>query len=140
MGNAVGLRELDPLQGFFEFRAGGEARQRVRNIASAHVLGIFFPFAAGAQSEGAEIPQIDDVAFGQFLRDDVQHRIQHGQDVGPANGGIIRDALRKLAQVLSPGGMDRWVILFGRIRIRRVTPFDHVKFDSHFYCLLYNVS
>ena len=136
-GEAELALAYDLIQGLFEFRAGREARQRVGDVAGAHVPGILLPFAVGAQPEGTEIPQLHDVAVGQFLRDDVQHGIQHGQYIGPADGGIVRDALRKLAQGLPPGGLDGRVILIRRARVTRVTSFYDVKFDSHNAVSLY---
>ncbi len=80
---------------------------------------------AVAQPEAAEIAQLDDIAISQLLRNDLQHRFQHGHGIRTGDGAHLRDALRQLAQAFASAGLDGGVELPGRFPVLRVGALDH---------------
>ena len=116
---------------FLELLAGVEARQQVGHLACGHLIQLIRAIGAVAQPEAAEIAQLDDVAVGQFLRDDLQKGFQHGHGVRAADGAHLRDALGQLAQALAAAGLDGGVELLGRFPVLRVGPFYDFILYTH---------
>lgn len=81
------LVEDDAIQGAFEFPASVEAREHAIDLAGAHFFGGLCPIGGGAEPEGAEVAEFDDVALGEFIEDDGEQGFDGGDHVGGGQRG-----------------------------------------------------
>jgi len=96
--------------------------------AGAHFVHLL---RAVAQPKTAEIARLDDIALGQLLRNDLQHRFQHGHGVRTGDGAHLRDALGQLAQAPATAGLDGGVELpVGTLTLWQIDEFIRVRQDK----------
>ena len=122
------LAEGDANERAFEFPARVEAGHDAIDLAGADFFSSGRAFDVGTQPEAAKIAEFDDVAFGQFIRDDGQQAFDSSDHIGCGERGHLRSAFGKLAGADAAAGLDGRVELFGGFLIGRVAFFNDICF------------